>query len=244
MGCCNIQLFAVAASCFGIFTMIGLSEGAPRWSSVHRTTGIPDECKHQRQSQWYALWSSGYQDCDEKHRTKFTAKEKGYPNRDAFRLSRLATNVLALVCASAGVYYALTGCLCRVRIVERLAAVAMVLAGGLALSAASFWIYRFDMRPYDDDLTDDQMVCDVGCQLEFAAGSLAMILGFVMCCLANGVGEPAKLVGGPHAADLELAIPAEYRAATTPKHWRRPDARAGTPPYYVSPIADLPRTEV
>ena len=64
MGCCNIQLFAVAASCFGIFTMIGLSEGAPRWSSVHRTTGIPDECKHQRQSQWYALWSSGYQDCD------------------------------------------------------------------------------------------------------------------------------------------------------------------------------------
>ena len=82
-------------------------------------------------------------------------------------------------------------------------------------------------------------------QLEFAAGSLAMILGFVMCCLANGVGEPTKLVGGPHAADadLELAIPAEYRA-TTPKHWRRPDARAGTPPYYVSPIADVPRTEV
>ena len=34
---------------------------------------------------------------------------------------------------------------------------------------------------YDDDLTDDQQVCDVGCQLEFAAGSLAMILGFVMC---------------------------------------------------------------
>ena len=136
MGCCNIQLFAVAASCFGIFTMIGLSEGAPRWSSVHRTTGIPDECKHQRQSQWYALWSSGYQDCDEKHRTKFTAKERGYPNRDAFRLSRLATNVLALVCACAGVYYALTGCLCRVRIIERLAAVAMTLAGGLALSAA------------------------------------------------------------------------------------------------------------
>ena len=78
-------------------------------------------------------------------------------------------------------YYALTGCLCRVRIIERLAAVAMTLAGGLALSAASFWIYRFDMRPYDDDLTDDQQVCDVGCQLEFAAGSLAMILGFVMC---------------------------------------------------------------
>ena len=43
--------------------------------------------------------------------------------------------------------------------------------------------------------------------------------------------------------DVELAIPAEYRA-TTPKHWRRPDARAGTPPYYVSPIADVPRTEV
>ena len=158
----------------------------------------------------------------------------------------MATNVLALVCASAGVYYALTGCLCRVRIVERLFAVAMVLAGGLALSAASFWIYRFDMRPYDDDLTDDQMVCDVGCQLEFAAGSLAMILGFVMCCLANGVGEPTKLVGGPPAADLdvELAIPAEYTRATTPKHWRRPDARAGTPPYYVSPIADVPPTEV
>ena len=53
------------------------------------------------------------------------------------------------------------------------------------------------------------------------------------------------IVGGPHAADLdvELAIPAEYRA-TTPKHWRRPDARAGTPPYYVSPIADVPPTEV
>ena len=112
---------------------------------------------------------SGYQDCDEKHRTKFTAKEKGYPNRDAFRLSRLATNVLALVCACAGVYYALTGCLCRVRIIERLAAVAMTLAGGLALSAASFWIYRFDMRPYDDDLTDDQMVCDVGCQCDVAS---------------------------------------------------------------------------
>ena len=105
---------------------------------------------------------------------------------------------------------------------------------------------RFDMRPYDDDLTDDQMVCDVGCQLEFAAGSLAMILGFVMCCLANGVGEPTKLVGGPPAADLdvELAIPAEYARATTPKHWRRPDSRAGTPPYYVSPIADVPPTEV
>ena len=81
-------------------------------------------------------------------------------------------------------------------------------------------------------------------RLEFAAGSLAMILGFVMCCLANGVGEPTKLVGGPHAADLELAIPAEYTRATTPKHWRRPDARAGTPPYYVSPIANLPPTEV
>ena len=54
------------------------------------------------------------------------------------------------------------------------------------------------------------------------------------------------LVGGPHAADLdvELAIPAEYTRATTPKHWRRPDARAGTPPYYVSPIADVPPTEV
>ena len=54
------------------------------------------------------------------------------------------------------------------------------------------------------------------------------------------------IVGGPPAADLdvELAIPAEYRAATTPKHWRRPDARAGTPPYYVSPIADVPPTEV
>ncbi len=155
----------------------------------------------------------------------------------------MATNVLALVCASAGVYYALTGCLCRVRIIERLFAVAMVLAGGLALSAASFWIYRFDMRPYDDDLTDDQQVCDVGCQLEFAAGSLGMILGFVMCCLASGLGEP-KLVGGPHAADLELAIPAEYASATTPKHWRRPDARAGTPPYYVSPFADVPPTEV
>ena len=101
------------------------------------------------------------------------------------------------------------------------------------------------MRPYDDDLTDDQQVCDVGCQLEFAAGSLAMILGFVMCCLASGIGEP-KLVGGPPAADLdvELAIPAEYTRATTPKHWRRPDARADTPPYYVSPIADVPPTEV
>jgi hypothetical protein len=53
-------------------------------------------------------------------------------------------------------------------------------------------------------------------------------------------------VGGPPAADLdvELAIPAEYTRATTPKHWRRPDARAGTPPYYVSPIADVPPTEV
>ena len=83
-------------------------------------------------------------------------------------------------------------------------------------------------------------------RLEFAAGSLAMILGFVMCCLANGVGEPTKLVGGPPAADLdvELAIPAEYTRATTPKHWRRPDARAGTPPFYVSPIADVPPTEV
>ena len=58
--------------------------------------------------------------------------------------------------------------------------------------------------------------------------------------------ESVCLVGGPHAADLdvELAIPAEYWAATTPKHWRRPDARAGTPPYYVSPIADVPPTEV
>ena len=44
--------------------------------------------------------------------------------------------------------------------------------------------------------------------------------------------------------DVELAIPAEYTRATTPKHWRRPDARAGTPPYYVSPIADMPPTEV
>ena len=43
---------------------------------------------------------------------------------------------------------------------------------------------------------------------------------------------------------VELAIPAEYTRATTPKHWRRPDARAGNPPYYVSPIADVPRTEV
>jgi hypothetical protein len=62
---------------------------------------------------------------------------------------------------------------------------------------------------------------------------------------AARVGEPTKLVGGPPAADLdvELAIPAEYTRATTPKHWRRPDARAGRPPYYVSPIADVPRTE-
>ena len=150
----------------------------------------------------------------------------------------LTFNWSALRGAAAGVVTPLGLC--------RLAAVAMTLAGALALSAASFWIYRFDMRPYDDDLTDDQQVCDVGCQLEFAAGSLAMILGFVMCCLANGVGEPTKLVGGPPAADLdvELAIPAEYTRATTPKHWRRPDARAGTPPYYVSPIADVPRTEV
>ena len=169
------------------------------------------------------------------------------PTGRAARLRGVLTIVVSrrIVCACAGVYYALTGCLCRVRIIERLAAVAMTLAGGLALSAASFWIYRFDMRPYDDDLTDDQQVCDVGCQLEFAAGSLAMILGFVMCCLANGVGEPTKLVGGPPAADLDVesAIPAEYTRATTPKHWRRPDARAGKPPYYVSPIADVPRTE-
>ena len=63
---------------------------------------------------------------------------------------------------------------------------------------------------------------------------------------AARVGEPTKLVGGPPAADLdvELAIPAEYTRATTPKHWRRPDARAGTPPYYVSPIANMPPTEV
>ena len=106
---------------------------------------------------------------DDRWATNSRQQERGYPNRDAFRLSRLATNVLALVCACAGVYYAPTGCLCRVRIIERLAAVAMTLAGGLALSAASFWIYRFDMRPYDDDLTDDQMVCDVGCQCEAAS---------------------------------------------------------------------------
>lgn len=203
MGCCNIQLFVVAAACFGIFTTTALAESAPRWSSVHRTTDISSNCTHQRQSQWYALWFSGYQDCDEKHRTKFSFKES-YPNRDAFRLSRLATTVLAVVCAAVGVYYALTGC-------------AMVLAGGLALAAASFWIYRFDMRPYDDDLTDDQTVCDVGCQLEFAAGSLAMILGFAMCCIANGLGADPKLVGGPPAADLELALPAEYAPGSSSK---------------------------
>ena len=242
MGCCNIQLFVVAAACFGIFTMTALAEGAPRWSSVHRTTDIPSNCTHQCQSQWYALWSSGYQDCDENHRTKFSSKES-YPNRDAFRLSRLATTVLAVVCAAVGAYYALTGCLCRIKILERLAACAMVLAGGLALAAASFWIYRFDMRPYDDDLTDDQTVCDVGCQLEFAAGSLAMILGFAMCCIANGLGADPKLVGGPPATDLELALPAEYAPGSSSKA-RRADSRSSTPPYYVSPIADLAPLEV
>jgi hypothetical protein len=46
MGCCNIQLFAVAASCFGIFTMIGLSEGAPRWSSAVHESNVATRLHH------------------------------------------------------------------------------------------------------------------------------------------------------------------------------------------------------
>jgi hypothetical protein len=44
-----------------------------------------------------------------------------------------------------------------------------------------------------------------------------MILGFAMCCIANGLGADLKLVGGLPAADLELALPAEYAPGSSSK---------------------------
>ena len=106
--------------------------------------------------------------------------------------------------------------------------------GGCPVSNFSVWL-RLSVRGSVSDVSRGETEASFDPALPAPARFL--------CCLASGLGEP-KLVGGPHAADLELAIPAEYASATTPKHWRRPDARAGTPPYYVSPIADVPPTEV
>ena len=184
-------------------------------SSVHRTTDIPSECKHQRQSQWYALWSSGYQDCDEKRRTKFTAKEKGYPNRDAFRI------VIGDERPRPRLHWRrATGCLCRVRIASA-SPRWRCLAGALALSAASFWIYRFDMRPYDDDLTAATWAV-------VRRGEFGMILGFDVRCrrTRRGARQAAQLAA--FLAWLLLRIRVRRR-------WRRPDARAGTPPYTSGP---------
>ena len=189
--------------------------GQAKWTAVWTTADVDPDCKHQRQGGYYGLFFEVKQGCRKRIREKLEPfKNPHLPNRSAFTTSRTSMTVLALASVIVAAYYALTGLCGRVRLIERVAALAMIGSGGFALVSTGYWFYRFDKRPFDDDLTDDRDVCDAGCQMAFAAGGVSMILGFCMCCLASAsdpvFGAPVAAEDTDDKFDLEMP-PTLYR---------------------------------
>jgi len=211
---CDLRILALAAASFGVAALATASEGQAKWTAVWTTGDVDPDCKHQRQGCYYGLFFEVSQGCRRREKTELEPfKNPHLPNRSAFTTSRTSLTVLVITSLIVAAYYALTGLCGRVRLVERVAALAMIGAGGFAIASTGYWFYRFEKRPFDDDLTDDRDVCDVGCQMAFAAGGLAMILGFSMCCLASA-SDP--VFGAPVAAEdddekYDVEMPPIYR---------------------------------
>mmetsp|Transcript_20094 Transcript_20094/g.59900 ORF Transcript_20094/g.59900 Transcript_20094/m.59900 type:complete len:187 (-) Transcript_20094:367-927(-) len=175
----DLPVLFVATCCWGLTILVAMAEGSARWASSWSTSLPPeaDDCKHRKVGSWFNLWEFGEQDCFGKDTTKFKPDDTDYVNYVAFELNRWTINVLLAVCTACAIYYAITGCCGRVRFVEKICAVAMLIAGAGGVAGAGYWYHRFNIRPHDDEFNDDREICDNGCQSPAGADASTRVEG-------------------------------------------------------------------